>query len=160
LPSGHSKSPGGAGATIAPSFPIILALLLALLLGIAAMGISGCDAGQEAVDESRTFATQTAGDLTVTLRVNPYPPVPMRQAEFSISVSDAEGRPLVGAEVNCDMTMPAMPMPANRPRAVEQNPGVYTTPVLFTMAGDWEALIEVLAKDGVVERFSFAMTTR
>ena len=65
-----------------------------VLLGIAVLGTSGCGAGQEAVDESRTFAPQTAGDLTVSLRVNPYPPVPMQQAEFSISISDGEGRPV------------------------------------------------------------------
>ena len=62
--------------------------------------------------------------------------------------------------MSCDMTMPAMPMPPNRPQAAEQSPGVYTTPVMFTMAGDWEALIEVLSSDGAVERFPFAMKTR
>lgn len=135
-------------------------LLLLVFVCAAFAGPWGCASGQNAAGEPRTFASQTVEDLTVTLRVSPYPPVPMQRAEFSISITDGQGRPLMGAEVSCDMTMPAMSMPPNRPRAVEQSPGLYTTPVVFTMAGDWEALIEVLPRDGASSGFRFSMKTR
>jgi hypothetical protein len=84
----------------------------------------------------------------------------MQQAEFSISIVDGQGRPVAGARVSCDMSMPAMAMPPNRPQAVEQSPGLYATPVMFTMAGDWEALIEVLPTDAASGEFRFSMKTR
>ncbi len=152
--------PAHPGPTILPIPPIIPILVFLVLLITAFAGSWGCASGKSGEGDQRTFPAQTIGDLTVTLRVSPYPPLPMRQAEFSISIADAQGRPVIGAQVSCDMTMPAMAMPPNRPQAVEQSPGLYTTPVMFTMAGDWEAHIEVLQKDGTSGGFRFSMKTR
>lgn len=157
MPSGSSRSSADAGAT---ALPIVPTLLLLVVLSVAFAGTWGCGSERNAGAESGAFAPQTVGDLTVTLRVSPYPPVPMRQAEFSISIRDGQGRPLADAEVSCDMTMPAMAMPPNRPKAAEQSPGVYTTPVMFTMSGEWEAQIEVLPRAATSSRFRFSMKTR
>jgi hypothetical protein len=149
-----------AGTTTLPIPSIHPILVVLVFLAVAFAAPWGCASGQTPGGESGAFPPQTVGDLTVTLRVSPYPPAPMRQAEFSISIADGQGRLVAGAQVSCDMTMPAMAMPPNRPQAVERSPGIYTTPVMFTMAGDWEALIEVLPKDGTSSGFRFSMKTR
>jgi hypothetical protein len=149
-----------AGTTALPIPSTVLILILLVFLSVAFVGPWGCASGQTRGGESGAFPPQTLGDLTVTLRVSPYPPAPMQQAEFSISIVDGQGRPVAGARVSCDMSMPAMAMPPNRPLAVEQSPGLYTTPVMFTMAGDWEALIEVLPTDAASGEFRFSMKTR
>ena len=95
----------------------------------------------------------------MVLKVDPFPPRPMRQASFTLTITDVKGAPVQGATVVCDMTMPSMTMPVNRPQAVEQDPGVYTADVLFTMAGDWEAAVKVTLSDGRIETFTFAMST-
>jgi hypothetical protein len=153
-------SSADAGATTLPIPSIVPILVLLAFLSVAFAGSWGCTTEQTPVGEPTAFAPQTVGDLTITLGVIPYPPAPMQQAEFLISIVDGRGRPLVGAAVSCDMTMPAMTMPPNRPKAVEQSPGLYTTPVMFTMAGDWEALIEVIPRDGARGLFRFSMKTR
>jgi len=160
LPTRHSQRPADAGTRGFPSLSLPIALLLAVLIGMTVLSAGGCGSEQSEGDGSTVFAPQTVGGLTVTLRASPYPPAPMHEAEFSISITDGQGRPVEGAEVSCDMTMPAMPMPPNHPQAAEQSPGVYKAPVMFTMAGEWEALIEVLLADGTSGRFRFPMKTQ
>ena len=154
------RSSAGAGPTTLPIPSTVLILVLVVSLSVAFAGPWGCASGQTPGGESGAFPPQTVGDLTVTLRVSPYPPAPMQQAEFSIAIVDGQDRPVAGARVSCDMSMPAMAMPPNRPQAVEQSPGLYTTPVMFTMAGDWEALIGVLPTDAASGEFRFSMKTR
>ncbi len=56
--------------------------------------------------------------------------------------------------------MPAMPMPPNRPEASEQRPGQYATPVAFTMAGEWAALVAVTTAQGQEISVTFALETQ
>jgi hypothetical protein len=119
---------------------------------------SATEATTGAAAEAGHFA-QTGSEMSLTLQVDPFPPRPMREATFTITVTDPGGAPLQGATVVCDMTMPAMPMPVNRPEAAEDGPGVYVARVLFTMAGDWEAAVHVALPGGHAETFTFAMST-
>ncbi|MCM2265986.1 MAG: FixH family protein [Desulfuromonadales bacterium] len=63
--------------------------------------------------------------------------VTMTAIPFRITIRDAAGRPLTGAKVSCEMTMPSMTMPENRPRVTERD-GVYGGELVFTCAlGAW-----------------------
>jgi YtkA-like len=132
--------------------------LVGTLLILSTVVGASCGSATEAATEQGRFA-QTGSEMSMTLQVDPFPPRSMREATFTITVADLSGVPLEGATVTCDMTMPAMPMPANRPEAVEGDPGVYTAQVLFTMAGGWEAAVQVALPDGRAETFTFAMST-
>jgi hypothetical protein len=133
------------------------------IIAASSAGPLGCadgdnSAGAEAT--SMVFGPLTAGGLTITLQVSPYPPKPRGQSQFMVSVIDERGDQVTGAEVGIAMTMPAMRMPPNQPRAVEQKAGKYSTPVVFTMAGAWEARVEVTTAQGETAQFTFAMNTR
>jgi hypothetical protein len=132
--------------------------LVGALVILGTVVVGSCGAATEAATEQGRF-TQTGSEMSVTLQVDPFPPRSMREATFTITLTDSSGAPLQGAGVTCDMTMPAMPMPVNRPEALEVDPGVYAARVLFTMAGGWEAAVHVALPDGRAETFTFAMST-
>jgi hypothetical protein len=160
LPSGLPGRPASARRRTL----IVLILLLAFtIIAAFAAGPLGCaDGGNSAGDEaaSMAFGPLTSGGLTITLQVSPYPPKPRAQSQFTVSVIDERGDQVAGAEVSIAMTMPAMRMPPNQPRALEQKAGQYSTPVVFTMAGAWEARVEVTTVQGETAQFTFAMKTR
>jgi hypothetical protein len=103
--------------------------------------------------------TQTSGSLSATLRVLPYPPVPMEDTTLELALRDNEQQPVSGASVSFDLTMPAMEMPVNRPQASEVSPGVYRASAVFTMAGEWQIRAEV-SYQGQNEEFVFPLHTR
>lgn len=59
-----------------------------------------------------------------------------------------DGRPVTGASVVFDLSMPAMAMPPNRFAALQVagRPGVYRGTGVFTMAGRWQ--IMAIAREG------------
>lgn len=88
--------------------------------------------------------TQRVGGRSATLSVAPYPPVTMRRSELRLALADEAGHPISGATVRFDLDMPyCLEMPANRPLAAEVEPGLYAAQALFTMAGYWQARVEV-----------------
>jgi hypothetical protein len=142
------------------SLGVVLLRLALTLLALALGGAVGCGGPDDAPGASLTFGPSTVNDYTVALLVTPYPPEPRSRSEFLITVTDKAGDPVSGAQVQLDMTMPAMPMPPNRPEAVEKAPGQYATPVTFTMAGEWQALITVKTPQGEDISVSFDMETQ
>lgn len=103
---------------------------------------------------------QEHGSQVATLAVHPYPPVTMRGAELLLTLCDGDGRPIRGAAVLFDLTMPdCQEMPANRPQATEAQEGVYRAPALFTMAGYWQVRVEVAAA-GERKEFVFYLRAR
>jgi hypothetical protein len=103
--------------------------------------------------------TQTSGSLCATLEVLPSPPAPMEDTTLELTLRDAHQRPVSGAVVVFDLTMPAMEMPANRPQAIEAEPGVYRANAVFTMAGDWLIRVDV-SYQGQHEEFLFPLHTK
>jgi hypothetical protein len=147
--------------TLSGTVPLtLLAVAAMFFLGFAvSCGSVADDAGSSVPSSPVGTLAQSGSEFSVSLDVDPFPPRAMHAAAFTIHVSDLQGTPVRGATVECDMTMPAMPMPENRPRAVERDPGTYVADVLFTMAGEWEANVKVSLPDGRAETFTFAMTT-
>ena len=148
----------GIGSLLAAVPAGLVAALMLLSVAMSASCGSATERTTGAATEAGRFA-QAGSEMSVTLQVDPFPPRSMREATFTITVTDPSGAPLQGATITCDMTMPAMPMPVNRPDAVEDDPGVYVAKVLFTMAGDWEAAVHVALPDGRAETFTFNMST-
>ncbi len=67
---------------------------------------------------------------------------------FEVEIVGSDGRPVEGAAVEFDLTMPAMEMPLNRfaAPAVPGAPGRYRGEGTFTMKGEWR--IEAIARLG------------
>jgi len=109
------------------------ALLLALLLCLA----TGAAAAQEK-GKTRLRLPGIAGG-TAELEFAAAPLVSMSAIPFRLELKGADGTAQGGATIRCDLTMPAMAMPENRPALKEVSPGVYAGKAVFTMAGAWQA---------------------
>ncbi len=116
------------GAMITKASQVFLLQALALLLGCCLAAAGGV---------TRMEASGDAG-LTGVLELNAYPLRTMTVIPFRLLLRDAEGGALAGAPVTCDLDMPAMPMPRNRPR-VQPCGDAYQGIAVFTMAGAWTA---------------------
>jgi nitrogen fixation protein FixH len=88
---------------------------------------------------------QMQGGVSASLTLRPDPPSVMQSAELELSLHDAKGEPVTGAQVQFDLTMPAMEMPENRVDAVEAEAGSYVAKTLFTMSGEWQIEASVLS---------------
>lgn len=127
----------------------VVSFALVLILGLA-----GCVPAS--LDKKMTA---TAGALTMSLRITPNPPAPMRETLMRLTLSDSRGQPVSAADVSMDLTMPGMAMPANRPRVLAEGDGVYSAKTIFSMAGTWK--IEVaIAQAGAPGTFSFELKVR
>lgn len=102
---------------------------------------------------------QTSGSLSASLQVLPFPPAPMEDTTLELTLRDSGQRPVSGATVAFDLTMPAMEMPTNRPAVTEAEPGVYRANAVFTMAGEWHIRVDV-SYQGQDEEFLFPLHTR
>lgn len=78
----------------------------------------------------------------------------MTPTPFHLVLTDEAGDPITGAEVRCDLTMPAMPMPENSP-AVREEEGSYEGEAVFTMAGAWQASFRITMPDERVATLVF-----
>jgi hypothetical protein len=105
-----------------------------------------------------TQLTQTVGTLTATLTIRPYPPVPMQDTGLELALQDA-GQPVSGAAVRLTLTMPGCPMAPSYPQAIEQADGRYAAKTVLTMAGAWQADVDV-SLQGKDVRFTFFFATR
>jgi len=84
------------------------------------------------------FSSAGADGTMAQLELGAAPLITMQSVPFTLTVKDTNGAPLVGLDVVCDLTMPAMPMPKNQPK-VTATTANYTGEVVFTMAGAWQA---------------------
>jgi RND family efflux transporter MFP subunit len=89
-----------------------------------------------------------AGPYNVELATEP-PIVPVGKATLIITVTDATGKAVDGAQVKAIAQMPGMAMGEREQTAVPAGkPGVYTAPASFSMAGGYEAKISVTGPQG------------
>jgi YtkA-like len=110
-----------------------LALVLAL----------GCASGTVMAAPISIFARDAApGSAIFELQADEL--VTMTAIPFRLLIRDAAGQPVTGARVSCDLTMPSMTMPENRPQVTERDGG-YGGELIFTCAmGAWR--IQCLAE--------------
>lgn len=91
-------------------------------------------------------AMQQAGDMIVSMALNPYPPTGYNPSDFEVTLTDANGQAISDATVNMNLTMPTMWMPPNQFPLIAASNGKYSAPGQFTMRGPWR--IEVVITRG------------
>lgn len=91
-------------------------------------------------------AAQKVGEMIVVLSINPYPATMRQPTSFDVTLIGANGAAVDDAEIQLDMTMPQMWMPANRPALEFVGGGQYHATGQFTMRGWWR--IEVIITRG------------
>jgi hypothetical protein len=96
---------------------------------------------------------QKAGDLIVSLALNPYPPRAGAPSEFDVTLTDLSGKAIDDAVITLDLTMPSMWMPPNQPAMEFVSDGKYNTSTPFTMRGEWR--IEVIITRGDEKQSAF-----
>ena len=81
--------------------------------------------------------------------------VTMTAIPFRLIISDAAGRAVTGAKVSCDMIMPSMAMPENRPKVTELD-GAYGGEMIFTCPmGAWQINCLAEKPDGSRQSMTF-----
>ena len=118
------------------------AALAGLSLGTGVTGIGGQPGGATGA---------AAPQLQITFHTQPEPPH-SGKAGVSVTVRDAAGKPVDGAQVKVTFYMPAMPsmnMPAMRTEAVlgSQGSGQYGGEIQIQTPGTWQVTVDV-EKDG------------
>jgi hypothetical protein len=102
--------------------------------------------------------TQTKGALSATLRVIPYPPVPMQDITLELTVLEND-QPINDASVHLTLSMPDCTMAPSYPEATEVHPGLYQARTILTMAGAWQADAEISFNEQK-ENFTFFFATK
>ena len=98
--------------------------LLALLLCISLPPAAGLAAPLR-------FTAEGAAPGQATLEIQADQLVTMTALPFRLVLKDAAGTPVTGARVECELTMPSMHMPENRPKVVERD-GAYVGEMILT----------------------------
>lgn len=117
-------------------FTLLSCSLLSAILSVSA--IAG---------ESVSSFSANSGNISAVLTLETSPLVTMRPTPFTLSVVDESAKPITGLDFICALTMPAMPMPPNRPD-IEQDDTFYRGTMTFTMAGAWQATCRATGTDG------------
>ncbi|HEX9037167.1 MAG TPA: FixH family protein [Ktedonobacterales bacterium] len=139
---------------------------LALVVVCGALGLLGIGALADTLavaplhPPTRAIMTNQAGLDNISLTISPGPLTAGRNTAFTLRIQDSAGAPVAQAHVVCDFTMPAMPMPAMRPIAVEQSPGVYMCQETLPDAGMWAVTISFTAPANVSAHTTFALQSR
>lgn len=101
------------------------------------------------------YTTQTAMVDGVTIGFeHPTRAELLKTYDVFVTLKDANGQPINGADVVMDMDMPAMSMATNRPVADSAGDGRYRISTAYSMDGDWVITIEATA-DGNTYRATF-----
>jgi hypothetical protein len=124
----------------------LVGLALVLTLGGAAATALAAPIRIPASDAAPGSATlELQADELVTMTVIP----------FRLLIRDAAGQPVTGARVSCDLTMPSMTMPENRPKVAERD-GAYGGELIFTCAmGAWRIQCLAEKSDGSRQVMTF-----
>lgn len=131
-----------------PDFRRQAAAALTFLLILSALAAPALAGGETRLEET------ASGDLRAVLLLRAAPLIAMTRIPFELQLTDAAGSPQTGASVRCDLSMPAMAMPINRP-AVTEKGGSYRGEAIFTMAGAWRATFEILLPNGEAKTLTF-----
>ena len=82
----------------------------------------------------------------------------MQDTTLELQLQDG-GQPVIGATVAMTLTMPGCPMAPSYLRAVEQADGLYAAETVLTMAGAWQAEVDV-SLPGKAMQLTFFFATR
>lgn len=84
------------------------------------------------------------------------PLLTMTETPFTVELIGGTGKVLADAAVSLRLVMPAMAMPPNNPKALWREAAYHGTAV-FTMAGEWEAIVIIQRPGHDVVDLSFKL---
>lgn len=128
-----------------------LNLSLLLLLNLMLM----LPAATRAAD-STLLSTRGSAGTPATLELHDSPLRVMTATPMRLQLHPDTPWPQAQTTVSCDLTMPAMPMPPNRPLLSRQGEAFFGE-AIFTMAGGWQADCILALPAGGEEHFRFAI---
>ncbi len=125
------------------------------------IGAGGCRKAGSGTPQTPPPAQPVAvpAALTGKVTVNPSPPEPMKETVIELHLQDSDGRPVSDREVSFDLTMPAMAMPPNQPKAQPVGDGLYRAKAIFTMAGEWQIQPRISGETNT-DTFAVRLNTR
>ena len=97
-----------------------------------------------------------ADGAAATLTLSSDPLLSMTPTDLRLTMDKAHGDTLLATSAVCDLTMPAMTMPVNRP-ILECSAIGCSGNAIFTMAGAWDMTCEVSFSSGKTSRFLFVI---
>jgi hypothetical protein len=123
----------------------LIALIFVLLV------LAGCRAPQP--------TPAASSDVRISLVVLPDPPA-TGESTLQVTVTNASGDPISGAQVSARGDMSHAGMVPVIAESVSSDAGVYAIPFEWTMAGDWFVDVTVTLADGteVQQRFDLSVT--
>ena len=107
-----------------------------LAAGFALWVLAGCGGGASGGPVKTVTQQQTMNQLTIALEA-PERPQLLAEQEVLVTLTDARGVPVEGAEVWLALIMPTMQMSSNEPDAAPAGNGRYRAKAIFTMSGIW-----------------------
>jgi hypothetical protein len=97
-----------------------------------------------------------ADGATATLTLSSKPVLSMMPTDLRLTMDKAHGNMLLATAAICDLTMPAMPMPENRP-VLKCGVIGCSGDAVFTMAGAWDVTCDVIFSSGKTSQFLFVI---
>ena len=113
-----------------PACGQLICLVLVLL------SLSGCGGSTSNATRATVTQKQLVDQLVIALEA-PAKPRLLAEEDLMITLTDASGKPVEGAQVWLGLVMPTMQHSPNEPDAVSAGQGRYTVRALFTMVGTW-----------------------
>lgn len=126
----------------------LLARLGALITLLALWSACAATPAREALRQE-----QVVDGITITLETAKEPKRDQAYP-FVVTLADAQGKPIDGADVYLELEMPAMPMGSNRPVTTPLGAGRYTVTTAYTMTGEWNVVV-VATISGAERRAAF-----
>ena len=124
------------------------------LVGLALVLTLCCTAGN-GLAAAISIPASEAGPGSAILELQTDELMTMTVIPFRLLVRDAAGQAVTGARVSCDLTMPSMTMPENRPKVTESG-GAYGGELIFTCAmGAWRIQCLAELSDGSRQIMTF-----
>jgi YtkA-like len=119
----------------------LLGLFAVLLLSF----MLACSKANRPETPKPSAANQSASSapvaMKVDLKVDPAEPNPSKPAKFTVRLTDPDGKPVTGADVDISLVMKTMDMGKNEFKLADKGNGGYEGEGKFGMAGDWNAVV-------------------
>jgi Cu(I)/Ag(I) efflux system membrane fusion protein len=142
-----------AGAAV----PLAAAILFATAAGCGRKGPQG----DEAPAREARASLQDVGAFRIGVRNSPEPPS-VGDNKLLITVRDAAGAPVRGADVEVIVAMQAMgamPRMESRGALKEPEPGTYEAKYGLSMAGEWDVDVVIRSRDGAAAQAAYRLST-
>jgi hypothetical protein len=115
--------------------------VVALLFTVACSKANAPENAKAAGQATTASQPNSTTPLKIDLKVDPAEPAPNKPAKFNVTITDQDGKPVTGADVNIALTMKTMDMGEEKVKLADKGNGDYQGAGKVTMAGDWNAAV-------------------